>query len=164
MDNYNQLLQWLVHAELEVTSLEDKEICYTRLESKRFGGMEYAMVFSVHEDNMLIFNLSMDTPPVDEYNNEAVRQFFARLNADADSCFEWWINEEGDVNLLYAREFVDVEATDDHLPLFYAILDSMVEEADTHYLDIVNAIVEPTRKGIGNVMNMFQQRFSDHKE
>ena len=158
MDNYNQLLQWLVQAELEVTSLEDKEICYTRLESKRFGGMEYVMVFSVQEDNMLIFNLSMATPPVDEYNREAVGHFFARLNADADTGFEWWTSEEGDVNLVYALEFAAVEATDGHLPLFYAILDGMVDEADAQYLDIVNAIVEPTRKGIGNVMNLFQQR------
>ena len=161
MDNYNKLLQWLVHAELEVTSLEDKQICSARLASKRFGGMEYAMVFAIDDDDMLIFDLTVDTPPVDEYNRDAVAPFFQQLNAQPDAHFEWWINADGDVNLLYALHFEEAAAVDDHLPLFYVLIDGMIVEADTHYLDLVNAIVEPTRKGIGQVVNMFQQRFTD---
>ena len=145
MKNYNLLLKWLEEAELSVSSVKDKGICYTNLKSKRFGGMEYSMFFSAQEEDVLVFNMTLMTPPVEADRVAVVTQFLEMQNGQPDAIFEWWMSDEGDINLLYARNFSDLAVMQGHLPMFYYILEYMVDEVDAHYLDLVNTIVQPPR-------------------
>lgn len=147
MKNYNLLLRWLEEAELCVSSIDDKEICYTNLKSKRFGGMEYSMFFSVQDDDVLVFNMSLMTPPVEGDRVDVVSKFLDMQNAKPNALFEWWMSNTGDINLLYARNFPSLSEIQGHLPMFYYILEQMVDEGDAHYLELVNTIVQPPRNG-----------------
>lgn len=146
MNNFQLLLQWLEETPLSISSVDEQEVCYTKLKSKRFDALEYTMCCGLKEQEVLLFNLSLMTPPVPEHLRPEVGQLLQQLNAKPGGWLEWWMGDAGDLHLLHLRRFPDGFRKSGRPPMLTYIMEFMVDAADAHYLELVQLIVPPVRQ------------------
>ena len=145
MNNYDTLIGWIEKMGVPYVPVPDKKLCFVTFKSKRFDCLEHTASFAVGSDDILLGQLEVTTPRVDNVRWDNVRGYLEEINMQSDSIFEWWMNDFGQIFVSFVKNMSELTLSAGKVPLLYLIVEYLLEEVDICYLELVGKIVQPLR-------------------